>query len=178
MDQQTTSAPPTQDLTRSELQRRSFRLGVLAAILVAVSWGIGIAATYPGVGDWYAELRKPWFAPALWARPPITVTLYALMAFALWRVLVRRRHAYWADQAWGISAFLLLLLLNAGWPWLFWRGHSTLWGVIDLAAQILMLAFTIFAFARLNPLAALTLVLVMIVVIFLTVVHFAIWYLN
>jgi translocator protein len=62
-----------------------FALSAIGA--VAVTSLIGQIATYPNLVPWYAGLTKPSFNPPNWIFAPVWTTLYALMAFALWRIL-------------------------------------------------------------------------------------------
>jgi translocator protein len=95
-----------------------FALSAIGA--VAVTSFIGQIATYPNLVPWYAGLTKPSFNPPNWIFAPVWTTLYALMAFALWRVL-RVRNAS-RQRRLAIATFLLLLTLNAAWSWMFFLG--------------------------------------------------------
>ncbi|MGB7770343.1 MAG: TspO/MBR family protein, partial [Pseudolabrys sp.] len=84
-----------------------FALGVVSATSI-----LGQIATYPNLAPWYAGVSKPAFNPPNWILGPVWTTLYALMAFAFWRIL-RTPKPYNSQRRYAIRLFLLLLALNA-----------------------------------------------------------------
>jgi TspO/MBR family len=67
--------------------KRDTAFAVLALGVVAATSILGQIATYPNLAPWYAGLVKPSFNLPNWIFAPVWTTLYALMAFALWRIL-------------------------------------------------------------------------------------------
>jgi tryptophan-rich sensory protein len=86
---------------------------------------LGHIATQPNLSPWFAGLVKPSFYPPNWVFGPVWTTLYALMVFALWRILRLR-----SSNARTVALFLffLQLALNAAWSWMFFWAHSPLPG--------------------------------------------------
>ena len=157
--------------------KRDTAFAVFAIAIVAATSILGQIATYPNLSPWYAGLTKPSFNPPNWVFAPVWTTLYALMAFALWRILrlsgpsdIRRRRA--------IGLFSLSLTLNAAWSWMFFWAHSPLLGLFNIAPQFVVLITTIVGFARLDRLAAICLLPLAGWVAFATVLNGAIWWLN
>src|SRR5215467_5966266 len=100
--------------------KRDITFAVIVLALVAATSILGQIATYPNLSPWYAGLAKPSFNPPNWIFAPIWTTLYALMAFGLWRILRVQKSSKHLHYAVGL--FLLLLALNAAWSWMFfWR---------------------------------------------------------
>ena len=155
---------------------RDAGFGVLAVAAVAIASILGQIATYPNLAPWYASLAKPSFNPPNWVFAPAWTTLYALMAFALWRILrlhrpsPARRHAIWL--------FFVLLFLNAAWSWMFFWAHSPLLGLLNIVPQFVVILATIVLFAKLDTLAAICLVPLAAWVGFAGVLNLAIWRLN
>jgi translocator protein len=146
-----------------------FAIGTVAATSI-----LGQIATYPNLIPWYASLTKPFFNPPNWIFAPVWTTLYALMAFALWRILrVPDMHRNYA-----IGLFLFLLVLNAAWSWMFFWAHSPLLGLVNIIPQFVVILATIFTFARLDGLAAACLLPLAAWVGFAGVLNTAIWLLN
>ena len=154
--------------------QRDVALAILALGAVAVTSILGQIATYPNLTPWYAGLIKPSFNPPNWIFAPVWTTLYALMAFALWRILRASR----ANRRYAIGLFFLLLTLNATWSWMFFWAHSPLLGLIDIVPQFVVILATVVSFARIDRLAAFSLLPLTVWVAFASVLNTAIWLLN
>jgi tryptophan-rich sensory protein len=162
-------------MARRNLTRDAL-FAVLAVSAVVATLVLGQIATYPNLSPWYEGLAKPSFNPPSWVFAPVWSTLYALMAFALWRILrittpssARRR---------AIVLFFILLAFNAAWSWMFFWAHSPLLGLINIVPQLAVITTTIVAFARLDPVAAICLVPLVAWVAFASLLNVAIWWLN
>ena len=119
---------------------------VLAAALA------GSAVTMPAIPTWYAGLAKPWFTPPNWLFGPAWTLLYALMAYAFWRILTLDRPA--DDKRAAILAFLVQIALNALWSFAFFGARAPGAGLVVIAALWVAITATIVAFARLDRVAA------------------------
>ena len=157
--------------------KRDTKFALFAVGLVAAASILGQIATYPNLVPWYLELAKPSFNPPNWVFAPVWTTLYALMAFALWRVLRAQKRSD-AHQNYAIGLFLFLLILNAAWSWMFFWAHSPLLGLVNIVPQFVVILATIFSFARLDGLAAICLLPLAAWVAFAGVLNTAIWLLN
>ena len=157
--------------------KRDTAFAVFAVAIVAATSILGQIATYPNLVPWYAGLAKPDFNPPNWIFAPVWTTLYALMAFALWRILrVQKSSGTYRNYA--IGLFLLLLALNAAWSWMFFWAHSPLLGLINIVPQFVVILATIISFARVDSLAAICLLPLAAWVAFAGVLNTAIWLLN
>lgn len=156
--------------------KRDITFALIALALVAATSILGQIATYPNLSPWYAGLAKPSFNPPNWIFAPVWTTLYALMAFALWRILRVQKTSTHLNYAVGL--FLLLLALNAAWSWMFFWAHSPLLGLINIVPQFVVVLATIVSFARVDGLAAICLLPLAAWVAFAGVLNFAIWLLN
>ena len=150
---------------------------VLALGVVAATSILGQIATYPNLAPWYAGLVKPSFNPPNWIFAPVWTTLYALMAFALWRIL-RVRMPSGMHRRYMVGLFFLLLALNAAWSWMFFWAHSPLLGLINIVPQLGVVITTVVNFARVDRLAAFCLLPLAAWVAFAGVLNTAIWLLN
>ncbi len=155
-------------------RRRDLGIALLAVLAVAATSVAGQIATYPNL-HWYAGLAKPAFNPPNWVFAPAWTALYALMAFAFWRIL--RQPASPARQA-AITLFVSQLILNAAWSWMFFGANSPLLGLINVVPQWLLIAATIAAFRRVDALAAWCLVPLAAWVAFAAVLNASVWALN
>jgi tryptophan-rich sensory protein len=157
--------------------QRDIARAIFALVAVAATSILGQIATYPNLTPWYAGLIKPSFNPPNWIFAPVWTALYALMAFALWRILrVGRTSA--TDRRCAIGLFSLLLALNAAWSWMFFWAHSPLLGLINIVPQFVVVIATVVSFARIDRLAAFSLLPLAGWVAFAGVLNTAIWVLN
>ena len=156
--------------------RREIGFGVLAIAAVGSASVAAQIATYQNVAPWHASLVKPAFNPPNWIFAPVWTILYALMAFAVWRILrppltsTARRSA--------LTLFFVQLALNAAWSWMFFGANSPLLGLINIVPQLLVVVATVFAFHRLDRVAAWCLVPLAAWVAFASALNLAIWRLN
>jgi tryptophan-rich sensory protein len=155
---------------------RDLGFGVLAISVVATASAVGQLATYPNLAPWYAGLVKPSFNPPNSVFAPVWTTLYALMAFAVWRIL--RLPETSAARRLALTLFFAQLALNAAWSWMFFGVHNPLLGLINIVPQLLVILATIVAFYNVDKIAAWCLVPLAAWVCFATVLNFAIWKLN
>ena len=98
---------------------------VIFAALVA-------AAAFTGAqfepGEWYAQAAKPSWTPPNWVFAPVWTALYVAIAIAGWQVW-RSAGAKWVPA---LSVWLLQLVLNSSWSWLFFGIHRPGLALIDL----------------------------------------------
>ncbi len=142
---------------------------VAAAVLANI-------ATTPNIGGWYATLLKPAFNPPNWIFGPVWTSLYALMAYAFYRILAMPDAA--AGRMFAIVLFLLQISLNASWSWAFFYAHSPLAGLIVIALMWIVLVNTLVEFVNLDRIAGWALVPYLAWVSFAAILNFAIWQLN
>lgn len=149
---------------------------LVAVLPVVLASGLGQLATVPNLVPWYAALHKPAFNPPNWLFGPIWTGLYALMAYAVWRVLHAMRQK--SEKTTGLILFFAQLVFNALWPWLFFALQSPVAGLWEIVPQCLLILVTIGWFYRLDLRAALCLVPLAAWVGFATALNFALWRLN
>ena len=162
--------------SRERSLKRDGAFAALAVAIVASASILGQIATYPNLAPWYAGLIKPAFNPPNWLFAPVWTALYALMAFALWRIL--RLPASMPGRTAALCLFFLQLALNAAWSWMFFWAHSPLLGLVDIVPQLALVLATLAAFARLDAWAAWCLAPLAAWVAYASVLNFFIWWLN
>jgi translocator protein len=165
-----TSMQPSSNLARN-VGWAALALGAVAAASV-----IGQIATYPNLTTWYAGLAKPPFNPPDWVFAPVWTTLYALMAFAVWRIL--RMPSDTPGRAAALAAFFGQLALNAAWSWMFFGANSALLGLVNIVPQLALILVTIVLFHRLDRIAAWCLAPLACWVAFATLLNASVWWLN
>ncbi len=152
--------------------RRDVILLLLCLVLAYTAEAVGAVASVHAA-SFYASLLQPRWAPPPWLFGPVWTSLYTLMAIALWQV-VRSTQPHSVATV----LFLVQLVLNALWSWLFFRWHlgglSFGWIVLLLA----MIAATLGAFWRISRIAAILLVPYLGWVAFATLLSWSLWRAN
>jgi tryptophan-rich sensory protein len=108
-----------------------------------------------GYGNrWFDALEKPALMPPGWLFGVAWTILYILMGLALAIVL----HARGAKgRGLAITLFLIQLLMNLAWSPLFFRAHQVGSALVLILALIVVVAITIWLFARIRRVAGLLL---------------------
>jgi translocator protein len=148
----------------------------LTVITVAVASWTGALATYPNLVPWYQSLAKPLFNPPNWVFAPVWIALYALMAFAA--SLIFRKPSRLPGRKTALVLFFTQLALNAAWSWMFFALHSPLAGMLNIIPQWLVVLATCDRFRRVDPMAGLCMLPLVVWVGFACVLNFEIWRLN
>jgi len=136
--------------------------------------GLGSFFTTNSVRDWYPRLRKPAGTPPAWVFGPVWTTLYVLMAVSAW--LVWREYGRGALPA--LLIFFAQLALNVAWSGIFFGSRMPGIAFAEIVVLWLAIAFNIFVFYSLYPIAALILLPYLLWVTYAAYLNFGIWRLN
>lgn len=126
-------------------------------IAVAVFVGLNFVAASSGAvfkpGVWYANLSKPRWTPPNWAFPVVWGFLFAINAWAGWLLW----EVAGTSEPLIFVAYILSLMLNAGWSWMFFGRRRMDLALIDVTLLWLSLAALVALFWPLRPFAAMLL---------------------
>ena len=117
-------------------------LATVAAAIAGASGSVESAA-------FYQQLSKPSWAPPAQVFGPVWSVLYILMAVAAWMVV---RALGWPRARPAIVLYMVQLLFNGLWPWLFFRwrlGGLALVEILVLWTLLLLIVTTFFGARRL-----------------------------
>ncbi len=153
---------------------------MIQSILGAVGWfaltfsAAFVASRFPA-DEWFEALAKPAWNPPNWLFGPVWALLYTLMAVSVWLV--------WRDQGFRRAAlplglFILQLILNAAWSWIFFGRHEIGLAFVEIVLVGIAVLATTIAFWRLKPLSGALLLPYLAWVSFASVLNFTIWRLN
>ncbi len=148
----------------------------LAAVPTIATAFLGSLATQPQITGWYATIIKPSFNPPNWIFGPVWTLLFAMMAYAAFRILQRPAGTPGRDTA--IKLFFLQLAVNGSWSWAFFGAQSPLLGMLVIVPLLLLILGTIRLFRPLDRLASTLLVPYGLWVSFATLLNVSIWWLN
>ncbi len=150
-------------------------VGLLAWLAVSfVAAGIGAVASVRAA-SFYAQLGQPNWAPPSSIFGPVWSLLYALMGIAAW--LVWRAGGLRGNRS-ALGVFLVQLVVNALWSWLFFAWHRGALAFADIVLLGLLIIATLVSFWRVRPLAGVLLVPYLLWVGFAAALNFSVWQLN
>jgi translocator protein len=159
----------------SIFSRREQALGLAAWLLVVFVAAAAGAVASAQSQSFYGQLVRPDWAPPASVFGPVWTILYASMGIAAWLA--------WRERGFGgarnaLSLFLVQLVLNALWSWLFFAWRLGGWALADIIVLWLLIVATLVAFWRIRPLAGALLVPYLAWVSFATFLNHAVWRLN
>jgi len=137
---------------------------------------VGSAVTRPSLPVWYAGLIKPAFNPPNWLFPVAWTTLFALMAYAVFRIWKWPRTTPGRTNA--LLAYHGQLVLNVLWSLAFFGAQSPPLGLAVIVPFLALILLTIRAFNVVDPFASWLLWPYAGWVSFATLINIAIYALN
>jgi benzodiazapine receptor len=142
--------------------------------LTFIAAAVGAAATV-NAGTFYGQLAQPSWAPPSWLFGPVWTALYLAMGIAAWlvwrsRVPARVRTA--------LTLFVIQLVANALWSWLFFGWRLGGWAFADIVLLWCLIVATGVAFWRIRRGAAWLLLPYLLWVSFALVLNYSMWQLN
>lgn len=124
----------------------------------------------------YAALVQPAWAPPGWLFGPVWTVLFTMMAFAAW--LVWRAPADPSARRWALALFVVQLVANALWSWLFFAWQQGGWAFAEVLVFWVLIALTCAAFWRIRPLAGALLLPYLVWVAFASYLNWVLWQAN
>lgn len=148
---------------------------VISLLLPQLAGVSGALFTETGKGSWYQAIQKPSWNPPGWLFAPVWTTLYILMGIAFY--LIWKSH-FSKQKTQAMGLWIAQLVLNFFWTFIFFEMQEPGWAFVEIALLWLTILLTIFAFARINKLAAWLMVPYISWVSFAMLLNFTIWQLN
>ena len=144
---------------------------VVATLAAALLGGWGSVSS----SELYLQLDKPGWAPPGSVFGPVWTILYILMAVAAVLVVLRAGRR---STGGALPLFYLQLGLNALWPWLFFRWRLGALSLTEIVILLVVLLFTVIAFARIHRVAAVLLLPYLAWVGYATALTWSVWRRN
>lgn len=126
-------------------------------------------------GQWYTTISKPTWTPPGWLFGPVWTMLYIMMAtaaFLVWRATQRT----FKNKT--IQLYLIKMLFNASWSWVFFGLHQIGWAVANIVILLILIIIVSMKFYRINKTAGYLMLPYLLWVSFATILNFNIWLLN
>ena len=150
-----------------------FFISILLPLAIGATAGL---FTVTGMGSWYQTIAKPSWNPPGWVFGPVWTSLYVMMGIALFLVWKHTGHESFKKTA--ILLFSIQLLLNFCWSFIFFNQQAIGWAFAEIVLLWLAILATIFAFAKINTIAAWLLVPYISWVSFAGILNYTIWKMN
>ena len=148
---------------------------VLCILLPLLVGSISAIATATGVNDWFLTIQKPFFNPPNYLFAPVWTILYILMGISLFIVLQTPSSR---SKKYAISIFMVQLLLNFCWSFIFFKYHLIGLALVDIILIWLAIICMIYSFYQINKKAGYLQIPYLLWVSFASILNGAIWYLN
>ncbi|MBP4139548.1 TspO/MBR family protein [Flavobacterium geliluteum] len=149
-------------------------IGVILCLAVGYS---SSQVTRAGVETWYPTIVKPSFNPPNWIFAPVWTLLFVLMGIAAGLVWDRIKEQNEAVKK-ALGFFLIQLVLNAVWSYLFFGLKNPMLALIEIALLWLMIYETYLKFIKINKIGGYLLVPYLAWVSFAMILNASIWWLN
>jgi tryptophan-rich sensory protein len=148
-------------------------LGAIAALAITFAAAF-VGSRFP-VDEWYGALTKPSWNPPNWLFGPVWTVLYLLMAISVWLV--------WRKEGLGgailpLVVFIVQLILNGAWSWLFFGLHRPALALIEILGLWLVILVNIIMFWRIDTVAGVLLLPYLAWVTFAAFLNYTLWRLN
>lgn len=152
-------------------------LKIILPVLICLGAGwVGSLFTSPSIANWYADLHKPSFNPPNWVFAPVWTLLFILMGLSfyfVWQksagIMKIKKQVFW---------FIIQLILNIGWSFLFFGMHRPAFAFIEIIFLWLAILITIVEFKGISKLGAWLFLPYFLWVSFASALNFAIFLLN
>jgi tryptophan-rich sensory protein len=147
---------------------------VLWLALAFAAAGVGAVASIDAA-EFYGQLVKPDWAPPAGLFGPVWTALYLLMGVAAWLVWREKRAK---GLALSLSLFVIQLLANALWSWLFFAWRMGAFALVDVLALLALIVATAITFWRIRKAAGVLFIPYIAWVAFASVLTYSVWQSN
>ena len=142
--------------------------------LTAIAAAAGTIASLDAA-SFYAQLARPSWAPPASVFGPVWSLLYLLMAIAAWMVWREPRSS---RRTVALTLFVVQLVVNASWSWLFFTWHRGALALVDVLVLLVLIVAMLTASWRVRPLAGMLIVPYLAWVAFASELTFVVWRAN
>lgn len=161
------------------MKKNKFWLLLFSLALPQLAGAIGSFATLSEINNWYQFINKPFFNPPNWIFGPVWTTLFLLMGFSFYLILIipdNKKNIKLKEKA--IFIFLCQLFLNTIWSFLFFKYKLLFLAFLEILILLIFVILNIYYFSKLNKLASILLIPYFLWVSFASILNFYIWKLN
>ncbi len=144
-------------------------------VSVGLCYAVAFISSRFEPGIWYQALAKPAWTPPSWVFAPVWTILYTTMGLAAWLVW---RQGSIAAAGLPLSVFVLQLILNGLWTWIFFGQRNIGLAFAEIVILWILILITLILFWKRQALAGIMLLPYLVWVGFAALLNYAIWRLN
>lgn len=148
---------------------------ILCIALPLLVGGLSGFFTSSNIDTWFATLNKPTFNPPNYIFGPVWTTLYTLMGISLYIVLNKAKTQ---ERFKLVSIFILQLVLNFFWSFIFFKSHQIGLALIEILILWISIVAMIILFYKTSRLASLINIPYLLWVSFAAVLNYNFYILN
>lgn len=140
--------------------------------------GVGAIAgifTAEAVPEWYATLNRPVFNPPNWLFGPVWTVLYIIMGISLFLIWKKEKSK---ERDLAIFVFLIQLLLNFGWSFLFFYFNMIGLALFEIILLWISILVMLVRFYKIKPVLAYMNFPYLLWVTFATILNGSYYFLN
>ncbi len=126
-------------------------------------------------GEWYKNLQKPSWTPPDRLFAPVWTILYLMIAVSGWLVW---REAGFSAALFPFILYLLQLVLNALWSWLFFGLHKPAAAFVDITILWFSILLLIVLFLQISKPAWILLIPYLVWVTYAATLNYCLWRMN
>ncbi len=137
---------------------------------------LGSLLTRQSVDTWYKTINRPSFNPPDWVFAPVWTSIFIMIGVASY--LVWRKRKVVTGYGWSVVVYILQLLLNLMWSYLFFFHHQIGFALIEIIILLIAIIANAFIFFRINKVAGLLYIPYILWVSFASYLTYSIFILN
>lgn len=142
---------------------------------IVVCFAAAIIGAWFEPGSWYEMLNKPSWTPPNWIFPIVWPILYVMMGISAWLIW---KQGGFEKQRQELKWFIIQLVLNAAWSWLFFGEHLIGTALGEILLLWVAILFTLMLFWNKSRAAGWLLLPYLLWVSYASALNFAIFQLN
>ena len=155
--------------------KRNWKPYLFWILLAEAAGGLSGWLSREGMKLYSETIVQPPLSPPMWVFPVVWGILFALMGIGAARVSLQEK-TVWRSRS--LNLFIAQLAVNFFWSLIFFNAQAFGFAFLWLLLLIVLVALMIYAFYKVDPLAAKLQIPYLLWLMFAAYLNFGVWYLN
>ena len=155
--------------------KRNWKTFAFWILLAEAAGGLSGWLSREGMKLYSETIVQPPLSPPMWVFPVVWGILFALMGIGAARVSLQEK-TVWRSR--GLNLFIAQLAVNFFWSLIFFNAQAFGFAFLWLLLLIVLVELMIYAFYKVDPLAAKLQIPYLLWLMFAAYLNFGVWYLN